>query len=90
MHLEWLQQLKTNSSPTVIPLWGHVPTDVSESAGLWKHRKEAEKVLLKEFQQFKNMDMMEVLNLDTLTIEQKEQALGMVNILQEKRDHTPP
>jgi hypothetical protein len=36
------------------------------------------------------MDMMEVLNLDTLTIEQKEQALGMVNILQEKRDHTPP
>ena len=40
------------------------------------------------FQQFKDMDVMAILNPDTLLCEQKQQALGLVNILQEKHDHT--
>jgi hypothetical protein len=55
--------------------------------GLRKHGKEAEKTLLKEFQR---MDvMLHVLESDLLSDKQKEEALGMVNILQEKRDHMP-
>lgn len=70
-------------------LTGVVLLQMSASAGLRKHGKEAEKALLKEFQQFKGMDVMDVLDPDLLSDEQKEEALGMVNILQEKRDHTP-
>jgi Nucleic-acid-binding protein possibly involved in ribosomal biogenesis len=70
-------------------LSGVMLLQMSANAGIRKHGKEAEKMLLKEFQQFKNMDVMDVLDPDSLTPEQKMEALGMVNILQEKRDHTP-
>jgi hypothetical protein len=56
---------------------------------LKKHGKEGEKVLLKEFMQFKNMDVMEAMNPDDLTPEQKKNALGMVSVMQERRDNTP-
>jgi hypothetical protein len=70
-------------------LSGVVLTQMSARAGLIKHGKNAEKVLMKEFAQFKDMDVMEALDPDLLTKEQIQQALNMVNIIQEKRDHTP-
>jgi hypothetical protein len=70
-------------------LAGIVLTQMTGATGLKKHGKEGEKVLLKEFMQFKNMDVMEAVNPDELTSEQKRNALGMVSVMQEKRDHTP-
>lgn len=70
-------------------LAGVVLTQMSGKAGLKKHGKEGEKCLLKEFTQFKNMDVMDAVDPDTLTPEQKKEALGMVSVMQEKRDHTP-
>jgi Reverse transcriptase (RNA-dependent DNA polymerase). len=70
-------------------LAGVVLTQMSGKAGLKKHGKEGEKCLLKEFTQFKNMDVMDAVDPDTLTPEQKKEALGMLSVMQEKRDHTP-
>lgn len=69
-------------------LTGVILTQMSARAGLVKHGKDAEKVLLKEFHQFKNMDVMEALDPDKLTPQQIKDALGMISVLQEKRDHT--
>jgi Histone chaperone involved in gene silencing len=70
-------------------LTGVILTQMSARAGLVKHGKNAEKVLLKEFHQFKDMDVMEALDPDKLTPQQIRDALGMISVLQEKRDHTP-
>jgi AAA ATPase containing von Willebrand factor type A (vWA) domain len=70
-------------------LTGVILTQMSGNAGLKKHGKEGEKCLLKEFTQFKNMDVMDALDPDKLTAEQIKEALGMISVLQEKRDHTP-
>ena len=76
-----------------VPSWSSTISWVSYShrcllarAGIRKHGKEAEKVLLKEFVQFKDMDMMVALELSE---QQIKDSLDMVNIIQEKRDHTP-
>lgn len=52
-------------------------------------RQDAKKVLLKEFHQFKNMDVMEALDPDKLTPQKIKDALGMIGAIQEKCDHTP-
>jgi AAA ATPase containing von Willebrand factor type A (vWA) domain len=70
-------------------LTGVILTQMSTRAGLVKHGKDAEKVLLKEFTQFKDMDVMEALDPDKLTPQQIKDALGMIGVIQEKRNHTP-
>lgn len=70
-------------------LAGVALTQMSTSASLRKHGKEGDKCLLKEFAEFKNMDVMEAVDPGSLTPEQKHGALGMVSVIQEKRDHTP-
>mmetsp|Transcript_13911 Transcript_13911/g.26194 ORF Transcript_13911/g.26194 Transcript_13911/m.26194 type:complete len:735 (+) Transcript_13911:3-2207(+) len=70
-------------------LTGVLLTQMSGAAGLKKHGKDGEKQLVREFTQFKNMEVMEAVDPDKLTPEQKQEALGMVSVMQEKRDHTP-
>jgi Cobalamin biosynthesis protein CobT (nicotinate-mononucleotide:5, 6-dimethylbenzimidazole phosphoribosyltransferase) len=70
-------------------LTGIILTQMSGNAGLKKHGKAGEKCLIKEFTQFKNMDVMDAVDPDTMTPQQKQEALGMVSVMQEKRDHTP-
>jgi Reverse transcriptase (RNA-dependent DNA polymerase). len=70
-------------------LTGVILTQMSARAGLVKHGRDVEKVLLKEFTQFKDMDVMEALDLDKLAPQQIKDALGMIGIIQEKRNHTP-
>jgi hypothetical protein len=54
---------------------------MSARAGIKKNGIKAEKVLLKEFTQFKNMDVMVALDLKSLSKEQIAEALDMVNII---------
>lgn len=70
-------------------LTGVALTQMSAKKGLIKHGKNAEKVLLKEFHQFKNMDVMEAVDPNSLTEQQKNGALELIGVIQEKRDHTP-
>lgn len=62
---------------------------MSAKAGLKKHGKLAEQALMKEFMQLLDLDVFEALKYDTLTEEQRKAALRMVNLIKEKRDHTP-
>jgi hypothetical protein len=62
---------------------------MSAKAGLRKHGADAEKALMKEFMQLIDMDVMDPLKADELTAKQKREALGMINMIKEKRNHTP-
>jgi len=62
---------------------------MSVSIGLKKHGKNGEKLLLKEFMQFKDMKVIVALCLDALTKQQIQEALNMVSLTQEIQDHMP-
>ncbi|CAK9034338.1 CCHC-type domain-containing protein, partial [Durusdinium trenchii] len=91
-YLEYaLEDYRMSGKTTLVErfLTGVILTQMSARAGLIKHGKNAEKVLLKEFTQFKDMDVMEALDPDKLTPQQIKDALGMIGVIQEKRNHTP-
>jgi hypothetical protein len=63
-------------------------TQMSARAGIKKHGKHAEEALLKEFRQFKDMDVFEPLYAHTLTPTQKADAIAAISVIKEKRDGT--
>ena len=62
---------------------------MSATAGLKKHGKLAEQALMKEFMQLLDLDVFEPLKYDSTTKQQRKDALRIVNLIKEKRDHTP-
>jgi len=64
-------------------------THMLAKTGLRKHGETAEKALMKEFMQLMDMNVMDPQRADELTAKQKREALGMINMIKEKRGHTP-
>ena len=60
-------------------LAGIVFTQMLVTAGLKKHGDLAEQALLKEFAQLNDVEVMEPLDHDDLSVQCKKSALGMVN-----------
>ena len=68
---------------------GVVFMQMSAKAGLRKHGVDTEKALMREFMQLMDMDVMDPQKANELTAKQKQEALGMLNMIKEKRNHTP-
>ena len=60
-------------------------TQMTATRGIRKHGKRAVEVLLKEYIQLKDLKVMKKIKNSTLTIEQKQKALRMINLIKEKR-----
>ena len=60
-------------------------TQMSAEAGIKKHGQVAEEALMKEFQQFRDMDVFEPMDAATLTDENKKDALKAISVIKEKR-----
>ena len=64
-------------------------TQMSAKKGIKKHGRVAEEALMKEFFQFKRLDVLHPVHASSLTKTQKQDALRMISLIKEKRDHTP-
>ena len=60
-------------------------TQMSAEAGIKKHGQVAEEALMKEFQQFRDMDVFEPMDATTLSNENKKDALKAISVIKEKR-----
>jgi hypothetical protein len=67
-------------------VFGHIMTQMTAKAGIRKHGRAAEAALMQEFAQFENLNVYEVINVKTLTAEQRKGALRALNLIKEKRD----
>jgi hypothetical protein len=60
-------------------------TQMSFKEGLRRYRNAAEAALMKEFAQLKDLNVYEVVNMQSLTMEQRRTALRAINLIKEKR-----
>jgi hypothetical protein len=81
--------VETSATPTKAiqkAMFGLIFTQMSAHAGIKKHGKLAWDALKKEFEQFKQMDVLEPLDAMTITAEQRKESLRALSVIKEKRD----
>jgi hypothetical protein len=67
-------------------IFGYVLNQMTAKAGIKKHGKAAEAALMKEFAQLEALDVYESVDPESLSKEQRHNALRAINLIKEKRD----
>lgn len=90
-HVKTAVQLyqRGTKKPLARTVTSFVFNQMSARKGIKKHGRVAELALLKEFKQLINMETLEPKKVEDLTMDQIGDAIEMVNLIKEKRGHTP-
>jgi hypothetical protein len=67
-------------------MFAYVLTQMSAKQGIKKHGKAAEAAMMAEFAQLEHLSVYEVVDPNSLTKRQKDEALRAINLIKEKRD----